>query len=120
VSGSSVATAASMTRIALPEMERAGYEKGYAASSVAAGGSLGILIPPSIILLYMGVAWFLAARNVQDAADLPVTFVDRCKAILRPWHFLLLFIATIGGIYTGLFSPNEPYKIRLSSPAGSS
>jgi len=138
VSGSSVATAASMTRIALPEMERAGYEKGYAASSVAAGGSLGILIPPSIILviygsiaeasvarlfaasmipgvalmgLYMGVAWFLAARNVQDAADLPVTFVDRCKAILRPWHFLLLFIATIGGIYTGLFSPNEAASI---------
>jgi len=127
-----------MTRIALPEMERAGYEKGYAASSVAAGGSLGILIPPSIILviygsiaeasvarlfaasmipgvalmgLYMGVAWFLAARNVQDAADLPVTFVDRCKAILRPWHFLLLFIATIGGIYTGLFSPNEAASI---------
>merc|ERR1711969_187243 len=54
ICGSSVATAASMTRIALPEMRRAGYEDGYAASSVAAGGSLGILIPPSIILVIYG------------------------------------------------------------------
>ena len=49
ISGSSIATAASMTRIAYPEMSRAGYEEGYSAASIAAGGTLGILIPPSII-----------------------------------------------------------------------
>lgn len=54
VCGSSVATAAAMTRIAMPEMRRAGYEDCFAAASVAAGGTLGILIPPSIILVIYG------------------------------------------------------------------
>tara|TARA_B110000003_G_scaffold72800_1_gene74196 strand:- start:4408 stop:5709 length:1302 start_codon:yes stop_codon:yes gene_type:complete len=138
ICGSSVATAASMTRIALPEMRRAGYERGYAASSVAAGGSLGILIPPSIILviygsisetsvarlfaasmipgimlllLYILVAWVLARGAVVTGTGLIATFRERLIAITRPWHFLLLFIATIGGIYTGVFSPNEAASI---------
>ena len=138
ICGSSVATAASMTRIALPEMRRAGYERGYAASSVAAGGSLGILIPPSIILviygsisetsvarlfaasmipgimlllLYILVAWVLARGAVVSGTGLIATFRERLIAITRPWHFLLLFIATIGGIYTGVFSPNEAASI---------
>jgi len=138
ICGSSVATAASMTRIALPEMRRAGYEEGYAASSVAAGGSLGILIPPSIILviygsiaeasvarlfaasmipgiillsLYMCIAWLLAGNAVQDDTSVVVSIKDRLRAIVRPWHFLLLFIITIGGIYAGIFSPNEAASI---------
>ena len=138
ICGSSVATAASMTRIALPEMRRAGYETGYAASSVAAGGSLGILIPPSIILviygsisetsvarlfaasmipgillllLYILVAWVMARGAVVNGTGLIATFRERLIAITRPWHFLLLFIATIGGIYTGVFSPNEAASI---------
>ena len=57
VCGSSVATAATMTRIALPEMRKAGYDDGLATGAVAAGGSLGILIPPSIILvIYAAIA----------------------------------------------------------------
>ena len=57
VCGSSVATAATMTRISLPEMRKAGYDDGLATGSLAAGGSLGILIPPSIILvIYAAIA----------------------------------------------------------------
>ncbi|MBX2839491.1 MAG: TRAP transporter large permease [Gammaproteobacteria bacterium] len=138
ICGSSVATAASMTRIALPEMRRAGYEEGYAASSIAAGGSLGILIPPSIILviygsiaeasvarlfaasmipgvvlllLYMFIAWVLAGRAVNSEQSLRTSTFERLRALVRPWHFLLLFIVTIGGIYTGTFSPNEAASI---------
>ncbi len=138
ICGSSVATAASMTRIALPEMRRAGYEPGYAASSVAAGGSLGILIPPSIILviygsiseasvarlfaasmipglvlllLYVVVAWILAGRAVTAATGARASLGERLRALLRPWHFLLLFVATIGGIYAGIFSPNEAASV---------
>ena len=138
ISGSSVATAASMTRIALPEMQHAGYEKGYAASSVAAGGSLGILIPPSIILviygsiaeasvarlfaaslapgivlllLYLAVAWILAKDRVNDKESGPVSLGIRLRALIGPWHFLILFVATIGGIYAGIFSPNEAASV---------
>lgn len=138
ICGSSVATAASMTRIALPEMRRAGYEEGFAASSVAAGGSLGILIPPSIILviygsiseasvarlfaasmipgillllLYLVVAWTLAGRAVQADEQATVTLGARLRALIEPWHFILLFVSTIGGIYAGIFSPNEAASV---------
>lgn len=138
ICGSSVATAASMTRIALPEMKKAGYDDGYAASSVAAGGSLGILIPPSIILviygsiaeasvarlfaasmipgivlllLYMVVAVALAGRAVRTTEERPASIRERLRAIIEPWHFILLFVATIGGIYAGIFSPNEAASV---------
>ena len=71
ICGSSVATAASMTRIALPEMRRAGYEDGYAASSVAAGGSLGILIPPSIILVIYGSIAEASVAQLFAASMIP-------------------------------------------------
>lgn len=137
ICGSSVATAASMTRIAMPEMERAGYKRGYSAATVASGGSLGILIPPSIILviygsitetsvarlfaasmipgllllgLYIFVALVVANRGgapVETAA----TFLQRIKALKDPWQFALLFVLTIGGIYAGLFSPTEAASV---------
>jgi tripartite ATP-independent transporter DctM subunit len=135
ISGSSVATAATMTRIALPEMRKADYDDGFSAASVAAGGTLGILIPPSIILiiygaiaeesvprlfaasllpgiallaLYIVVALILAnARAGMVPTDKKATFGERVLAALKPWQFVLLFIVTIGGIYSGIFSPNE-------------
>jgi len=138
ICGSSVATAASMTRIAMPEMKKAGYEGGYAAASVAAGGSLGILIPPSIILviygsiaeasvarlfaaslipgivlllLYVVIAVLLAGRaQVQEGAE-KVSLTKRFLALLRPWQFMLLFVVSIGGIYAGVFSPNEAASV---------
>ncbi len=135
ISGSSVATAATMTRISLPEMRKARYDDGYSAASVAAGGTLGILIPPSIILiiygaiaeesvprlfaasllpgivllsLYIAVALVLAnVRTGMVPSDMMATFHERIVAAFRPWQFVVLFVVTIGGIYGGVFSPNE-------------
>jgi tripartite ATP-independent transporter DctM subunit len=139
VCGSSVATAATMTRIALPEMRAAGYDEGLATGSLAAGGSLGILIPPSIILviyaaiaeqsvpklfaaalfpglvltaLYIAVALIVAFARPQYApAAQSATARERLHALKGPWQFLALFVATIGGIYAGVFSPTEAASI---------
>lgn len=138
VCGSSVATAASMTRIAMPEMSRAGYAQGYSAASIAAGGSLGILIPPSIILviygsitetsvarlfaasmlpglalllIYVAVALVIAYRGNAVPVEAAASLGQRLKAIVGPWPFALLFLVTIGGIYAGFFSPTEAASI---------
>jgi len=139
VCGSSVATAATMTRISLPEMRRAGYGDGFASATVAAGGTLGILIPPSIILviysaiaeqslrtlfaaaflpgillavLYVVVALVVSARSGgRIPAEPAVPVRQRLRALLAPWQFLALFGVTIGGIYAGIFSPNEAAAI---------
>lgn len=135
ISGSSVATAASMTRISLPEMRKAQYDDSYSTASVAAGGTLGILIPPSIILIIYGAIAEESVPRLFAASLLPgivlltlyilvsliiantkagmvpsdavATLRERILAILRPWQFVLLFVVTIGGIYGGIFSPNE-------------
>ncbi len=139
VCGSSVATAATMTKIALPEMRKAGYDDGLATGSIAAGGSLGILIPPSIILviyaaiaeqsvpklfaaalipglvltaIYIIVALVIAHLKPEYAPTVSnVTWKERLDALRQPWQFLLLFIITIGGIYAGIFSPTEAAAI---------
>ncbi|SPF78482.1 TRAP transporter large permease [Pseudoprimorskyibacter insulae] len=138
ICGSSVATAASMTRIAMPEMGRAGYDTGYSAATVAAGGSLGILIPPSIILviygsitetsvarlfaasmlpgillmlLYVAVAMIVAGKGGAAPTERPASLRERLAALRKPWQFGLLFLLTIGGIYAGLFSPTEAASI---------
>lgn len=135
VCGSSIATAATISRIALPEMRRAGYDDGLSTGSLAAGGSLGILIPPSIILviyaaiaeqsvpklfaaalipglvltaLYIAVA-MVAVRLWPRYAPAPISvpFREKLAALSGPWQFIALFVATIGGIYAGIFSPTE-------------
>jgi len=135
VCGSSIITAATMTRIALPEMRKAGYDDRLATGSLAAGGSIGILIPPSIILviyasiaeqsvpklfaaalfpgliltaLYMAVAVGIAIAYPHYAPRMErASARERLKALAGPWQFILLFIVTIGGIYAGIFSPTE-------------
>ena len=135
VCGSSIVTAATMTRIALPEMHKAGYDDRLATGSLAAGGSIGILIPPSIILviyasiaeqsvpklfaaallpgllltaLYMAVAVGIAFAYPHYAPRIKRASIrERLKALAEPWQFILLFIVTIGGIYAGIFSPTE-------------
>jgi C4-dicarboxylate transporter, DctM subunit len=135
ISGSSVANAATMTRMALPELRRAGYDDGLATGCIAAGGSTDILIPPSIVLvIYAAIAeqsvpklfaaglipglvltalYIIVALVVVFAkphlapAGQSYSFRERVAALKEPWQFLALFIVTIGGIYSGVFSPTE-------------
>ena len=135
VCGSSIATAATMSRIALPEMRKAGYDDGLSTGSLAAGGSLGILIPPSIILvIYAAIAeqsvpklfaaalipglvltalYILAAavtirlRPGYAPEPISVSFREKIAALADPWQFIALFVVSIGGIYAGIFSPTE-------------
>lgn len=139
VSGSSVANAATMTRMALPELRKAGYDDGFATGCIAAGGSTDILIPPSIVLviyaaiaeqsvpklfaaglipglvltaLYIIVALAVAWARPQHApAGESYPLRERLAALKEPWQFLALFIVTIGGIYAGVFSPTEAASI---------
>src|SRR5450432_1360948 len=135
VCGSSIVTAATMTRIALPEMRNAGYDDRLATGSLAAGGSIGILIPPSVILviyasiaeqsvpklfaaallpgllltaLYMTVAIGVAIAYPHYAPPMQrASTRERLTALTGPWQFILLFVITIGGIYAGVFSRSE-------------
>ncbi len=128
-----------MTRIALPEMRKAGYDDRLATGALAAGGSIGILIPPSIILviyasiaeqsvpklfaaallpgllltaLYMAVAVCIAIAYPHYAPPMAKASArERLRALAGPWQFILLFTVTIGGIYAGIFSPTEAAAI---------
>ena len=139
VSGSSLANAATMTRMALPELRKAGYDDGFATGCIAAGGSTDILIPPSIILviyaaiaelslpkllaaglvpglvltaLYMGVALIVAYLRPHYAPDVEnYSLRERIASLREPWQFMALFVVTIGGIYAGVFSPTEAASI---------
>ena len=135
VSGSSLATAATMSRIAYPQMKRYGYSDRLASGSIAAGGTLGILIPPSIALVFYGIitesdigALFLAGiipgllgialygaavmyTVLRDPEAGPagekMSWSNRGKALLGVWSVVLLFGIVMGGIYGGFFSPTE-------------
>jgi tripartite ATP-independent transporter DctM subunit len=135
ISGSSLATAATFTQIAVPEMRRFGYDERLATGSVAVGGTLGILIPPSVImviyalaaeesvpmlfaagmipgillaLLFMVVIWVIV-RVRPDWAPVGPTMAwrERLRAVTAMWKLMLLFGLAVGGIYGGWFSPTE-------------
>ena len=135
ICGSSLATAATMARVAMPSMRRFGYADSLAAGSIAAGGTLGILIPPSVILvLYgimtgqdigllfaagflpglLGVVCYLGAIAVVTRANPHLgprgdlqPFAARLAATGRVWGVLVLFVVVMGGIYAGVFTPTE-------------
>jgi len=135
VSGSSMATAATMSTVALPEMRRYKYDMSLATGTLAAGGTIGILIPPSVILvvygmitmqsigqlflagfipgiiqagLFMGVIAFLCWRNPMLGPSGPQSsFMEKIKSLKNTWIVLALFLLVIGGIYFGIFSPTE-------------
>lgn len=135
ICGSSLATAATMSKVALPELRRYGYSGGFATATLAAGGTLGILIPPSVILVIYAILTeqniaklFLAAfipgllaalgymltisiyvRLYPDAAGVrePLPYRDRFVALLNVWPVLLIFGLVVGGIYLGWFTPTE-------------
>ena len=135
VCGSSLATAATMSKVAMPSMRRYGYDDGLAAGAIAAGGTLGILIPPSVLLVIYGILTQTSIGKLFAAGVLPgivgVAFymlAVRAAITLRPalgprgertewpgrlralrdvWGVLTLFVFVMGGIYGGVFSPTE-------------
>ena len=135
ICGSSLATAATMGRVALPELKRYGYAGGFSTATLAAGGTLGILIPPSVVLVIYAIITeqniaklFLAAfipgilaalgyviaisiyvRLHPEAAGTrpPVPMSDRFRALINVWPVLLVFGLVVGGIYLGWFTPTE-------------
>ncbi|MGR3660716.1 MAG: TRAP transporter large permease [Paracoccaceae bacterium] len=135
VSGSSLATAAAMGRIAIPEMIEAGYKPSIAAGSIAAGGTIGALIPPSILMIIYGV---LAETSVTQvfvggiaigiltalsyvAVILLISFArpdliprhipedgeNSARALLKIWPMIVLVILVFGGLFSGYFSATE-------------
>lgn len=135
VCGSSLATTATMARVSLPAMRRFGYSDRLAASSIAAGGTLGILIPPSVILVIYGIltqqnigALFLAGilpgivgvigymlavrlslvmykEELEVQSKLPL--MERIVALRGVSWALVLFVCVLGGIYLGIFTATE-------------
>jgi tripartite ATP-independent transporter DctM subunit len=135
ICGSSLATAATMGQVALPELRRLKYEPALATGTLAAGGTLGILIPPSIVLvvyailseqniakLFMAafVPGIIAALGYMIAIGVYVRLKpgsgpagerhsvrQRLAAVRDVWPVLTLFVLVIGGIYGGIFTPTE-------------
>ena len=135
VSGSSIATAATMGKVSIPSMRRYGYSDRLAAGAVAAGGTLGILIPPSVVMVIygimtstdigklfiagilpgiVGIVFYVAAVKYsvwRDPASGPpaerADWPQRWAALGRVWAVAALFLLVIGGIYVGAFTPTE-------------
>jgi C4-dicarboxylate transporter, DctM subunit len=136
ICGSSLATAATMSRIAIPEMRRLGYDERLATGAVAAGGTLGILIPPSVILIIYAVIaqesvaqlfaaglmpglvltalqilviWVLCrvSPELAPASEGKAPWSERLRDVAAMWQMLVLFVVSVGGIYAGVFSPTE-------------
>jgi tripartite ATP-independent transporter DctM subunit len=135
ICGSSLATAATMAKVSMPEMRRYKYHDSLATASIAAGGTLGILIPPSVVLVIYGLMTETSVGKLFIAGVLPgltgiifyllavkatVTrtpeagpagersnWAERLVALRDVWTTLALFFFVIGGIYVGLFTPTE-------------
>ncbi|KAA0911420.1 TRAP transporter large permease [Pusillimonas sp. ANT_WB101] len=135
VCGSSLATAATMSKVAMPPMRKYGYADSLATASIAAGGTLGILIPPSVILiiyglltetsirelfaaglipgilgifLYLGAVKYTVWRNPKTGpAGSAMNWRERIRALIQVRDILGLFIVVMGGIYLGIFTPTE-------------
>ena len=135
ICGSSVATAATFSAVAYPEMRRHGYPKSFAAGVIAAGGTLGIMIPPSTVLAVYGIITQQDIGKLFIAGVIPgilatlmymatVTIIgyvrpgflpetskapwsERLAALRDVWATLLLFAFVIGGLYGGLFTATE-------------
>ena len=135
ICGSSVATAATFSKVAYPEMRRFGYPQSFATGVIAAGGSLGIMIPPSTVFAVYGliteqdigklfiagiipgiiaVGMYIATINLIAffrPGFLPKTprhsWAERLEAVKDIWAVVLLFIFIIGGLYAGMFTATE-------------
>jgi len=143
VSGSSVATAAAIGAIAIPEMERRGYSRSLTYGSLAAGGTLGILIPPSIIfilygaivgesvgrlfiagvipgvfmsslfVLYVGLRTALNP-NLVPRGEIRATWSERGRGLLAVLPIFALMFLILGGIYLGIATPTEAASVGVA------
>ena len=139
ICGSSLATAATMGRVALPELRRMGYSGSLSTGALAAGATLGILIPPSVILIIYSILteqniakMFLAAFvpgilaaigyliaiaifvRIKPDSGPPTSYVgwrQRLSLFGQVWQILVIFFLVIGGIYLGWFTPTEGASI---------
>ena len=135
ICGSSIATTATMARVAMPEMRRFNYRDSFAAGSIAAGGTLGILIPPSVIMVLYAIMteqsigalfaagvipglvatiFYMIAASVVTRRHPELgppgersTWAERLRALRDIWGVLLLFGIVMGGMYGGWFTPTE-------------
>jgi C4-dicarboxylate transporter DctM subunit len=136
ICGSSMATAATMAQVALPDLRRNGYSGALSTGTLAAGGTLGILIPPSIILVIYAtlteqniaklfiaafvpgvlaaIGYMIAIRafvwkNPDEAGQIKprMPYGQRLAALVRIWDIVILFLLVLGGIYAGYFTPTE-------------
>lgn len=136
VTGSSVACAAAMGRIAVPEMTRAGYAPGLSTGVVAAAGTIGALIPPSVLMIMYGVIaqvpvapMFLGGimiglltaigyivvvlvrvwldPTIAPRTDVRYTLVEKLAALKDIWPTMVIIVVVFGGLFGGLFTPTE-------------
>ncbi len=135
VCGSSVATAATMAKVAMPPMRKFNYQDSLATGAIAAGGTLGILIPPSVVLVIYGIMTSTDIGELFMAGVIPgvlgiisyviaigilthfkhnigppgekLPWAEKFHALTKVWGVLLLFLIVIGGIYVGFFTPSE-------------
>jgi C4-dicarboxylate transporter, DctM subunit len=139
ICGSSLATAATMAQIALPEMRKYKYDDRLATGAVAAGGTIGILIPPSVLMVIYGlltetsisalflagfvpgllmVLGFMATISIMTRIDPKLgppaartPMPQRIRALRSVWGTAALFLLVIGGLYAGWFSPTEAASV---------
>lgn len=139
ICGSSLATAATMSQVAMPELDRHHYPKGLSAGTIAAGGTLGILIPPSVPLIvyavlvqasigklfmaaiipgiiamlgYWVVIWVVASRTMKDMPTIPkASWATRLQSLLEVMPVALVFVVVIYGIYGGWANLTEAASI---------
>jgi tripartite ATP-independent transporter DctM subunit len=142
ICGSSIATAATMSKVAYPSMRRLGYADHLSTGVIAAGGTLGIMIPPSTIMVIYGivtetsigklfaagvlpgllcaammmaaVAWMTWRDPAAGPAAEAATWPERWAAVRGVWGVLLLAVVVLGGIYTGWFTATEGAGIGAS------
>lgn len=135
ICGSSVATTATFGRAALPELHRYRYDQGFATGTIAVGGTLGILIPPSVILVVYAISTEQNIAKLFMAALIPgllaalfycvvialqvrrhpeyapqhtqATRADQIASVLAVWPVLIVAAIVVGGIYGGVFTPTE-------------
>lgn len=145
VCGSSLATAATISRVAMPSMRRYGYDDGLSTGAIAAGGTLGIMIPPSVPMVIYGILAETDIAKLFIAGILPgllliflfataisittlrkpgsgprgmrVGWRERLRLLAKVWGVVLIFLIIIGGIYGGIFTPTEAAGIGVTAAA---